>query len=1716
MWRDGLSYSETETLDKSDALTGSAPPPIPNPNLASSVSAINKRAPWVSPETQLALAKANASPAAIDAVAQMAASRWVDENQSSRMEVGQTNVIVRRTLDTLGHIKRLAAKAYETIIPQPVGAAAGAVFDAGEYILEKTGQVIKPATRYTFATLDAFPEAAQNAAAFLVGSSKTDLAGFWDSLSIATLLDNPEMQGDGYFIGERLRKEQARRAREWRGTLHGSAFTIGRGTAGMILRENTVAYKMLSGVIDAAVLLRADPTGLISKGISKAGKTLQLAAKAAKYGGAIDESKMPLISARDIAQQQAFQKFMAKGGKLTQKAKDKLIAEAGGSFDITGPNVNYQNWRKWMENNPLANELAERVAKDEDPLHILEQTFRYEISTDTAIKLANAKTKDAVINALEESAVLGRGAINQNIGRYIRSDSPLAEGIRKSRWFTRMPAGSIVVSGDRFDNVKSIRSMVDGMRIAGVSEEQVAKFGRKAIESFSELAGTPTARKAVVDTYRAYLDNVLEANGLIKEARESILARGVGELDAMKSYLNDRGGVPTDNGFVQAYMNTLKKYFPSDAVAAMVEDLTNVQKGGFVTLANPQEFAYMLDRLQVLPDIREIRRVTRNPFFTKWGITQSDMVAKTRLPGYSGEYVETAMQRVKKLPLTAARRRTMTKKITNRAEYQRLTEEIDDLERRFSGKINDDARAQIDALRDKRAGYVTSEKVWALSPKKRLPLAAVEWMQNTLWKPLNLATIGYIMRNGMDAQVRMAFAGLDSAPKHPFEYIQLVLGKKYRRGITGENIVGEGWRSSTWGDDIREELSHNMAAPGLDSMDTYIQGKATGSFVKVTRASAPGKYSGKWHTTGMIHQGQRIQRKDPATLNLLRMNIAGQSRTETVEMLTKYMENPFTPEYKKLRALFKDGIGAVNELTGQRMTFLPVDFDMLRRTKEGRNTLKNILMEHIDRVMYQSALDWTGDLDDVKFMFAYNAIPDYGARATVKLDELKGVQNARGMAVDESEIVLGGVAKRTMPDGTQVKGAIVGVTETDATFVPFKFDDVLVNADHRDGTAVARRLIDRAPIWDGIKGNKGLPQMVPYEQRKYLEDQKSLRLLDQGTNWFFNRLYESTSRTLEKSPVFRQFYYRFIDENIDTLSSDAAKQVLADLTKKASDEGMDLRTYMGVTDSIFDKFKVKNLFSKPEDVISKIERIANDAAHKGTATAAELDDFAKWQAIQDTKNLLYDASNISSIEDSTRLFMPFVTAWREILGTYATFLWKDNIRTVRSFQRVYTGLEEADPDNDGRGFFYRDPQTNDVMFTFPLSGNLAKALTGIYAPLEAPVRRLSQGISILPAAGPYGQLAASALIPDTPKYDKVNELFLPYGSRGLLETANPLPGWVKKMYEVVPGVGQRTNKMDTVYANTYIEVLRALSVNPTYDLSTEDGMIRLQADAKSRASIIAGMRAMSQFLGPTAGTSEFVIPTNQGDQFVSELTKELERFKQDDYDSAIQKFLDLYGDDLLLYTGSKTRSVKEGLETTQEFGVWERGNKELINAYPRTAAYLAPKGSEFNFSVWQRQLEEGSRERLTDVELVKLAQQRVGAVKYRAAQKAFGPYRTENQANALAAYREYLHSVLPGFPLRTEFKVNVFENDVEELKKLVDDPRAIRNADKGTRDMIDEIKEYLKYRDEAIAAAGGKSLKSKRATPYRAKLFSIGESFAESEPSFARIWQRLLSQEVED
>jgi hypothetical protein len=367
-------------------------------------------------------------------------------------------------------------------------------------------------------------------------------------------------------------------------------------------------------------------------------------------------------------------------------------------------------------------------------------------------------------------------------------------------------------------------------------------------------------------------------------------------------------------------------------------------------------------------------------------------------------------------------------------------------------------------------------------------------------------------------------------------------------------------------------------------------------------------------------------------------------------------------------------------------------------------------------------------------------------------------------------------------------------------------------------------------------------------------------------------------------------------------------------------------------------------------------------------------------------------------------------------------------------------------------------------------------------------------------------LGASQIIPDTPGFDEITNILMPYGRKENFPIA---PTWLSRAKDIISA---DTKNTQTIFANTYIETLRAMTLSGEYNLQDPNDKEKLYADAKQKARVLAAMRVLGQFIGPTSPSAEFKVATEQGDIYATKLVQEFYKLQAENYDTAVQRFLETYGNDAILYISSKSEALMGGLEATEQFGDWERENSGLFDRFPEIAGYMAPGGTDFDFQVWNRQLTSGKRRRLTDRELVAEAEYRVGMAKFREQKAKIGPSPSQEQREWLSAWRQQLYEQYPGFLTNSKFDPNAFTRKVEQMRQMVVDPQLAGN------ETAQALSQYLSYRDKAYAqaeASGLKSLESKAAEPLRDWLSSIGQALSQEVPEFARIYDRELSYEVD-
>lgn len=1450
----------------------------------------------------------------------------------------------------------------------------------------------KTASRWTFAGLQLTPELVQNTAAQVFNPTDPEgFDGWFKSTTLGSLMANSSQAGSGFFVGGDVAVQQARRAREVRGTIevrdkngevNRHAWTVGRGAASVAFTPGSKPYNVLSGFVDAAIQF-VDPTIVGGK---------------VKGAVATARAAVPLVT----------------GGEELARVSRLAARGAAGLNDAETAAFQATKFGKWVTTDRRAVRLTENIvavasdtgASAATKVEKILDIFDYSISTELAQAFSEADDVAKVQGFLGEAAArletvtdevllpkdvrdIPGAKAGYKIFESAREKLPFYRDIRNSRYLATMPKENIVINGSGLDKSNAIRSFSRYFQGVGIGKDsdEYRSIMDEVVTAFTISDDPGASRKAVQDVYEKTLEIVFDRAGLNKASKTDIKAailKSKEELQKARAYAINDSGTIDDAGFVQM----LRKFLPQEVLDEFTPDQWDK-----LVLNGPAAIAQLADDLLILPDFRQMRRVT--------------------------------------------------------------------------GSTN----------------FVTTVRNGERAGDARFALTATEYIQNEIWKPITLMTGGYIMRNMIDAQTRIAMTGLSGFFNHPLDYIMWVTHKKGRFDVLGGDFEEAFARAvddtvMNWSDemdDFLDAIQFDTYRHLEDSSAARQRLFRTGNFTIVDEATDP-----KAHTIGYVDNLGQIF-GDEINNFMAKLVAGGVPAHERERIVKEWLLSPAGDKArKKIERYLKLGVRVKDPDSG---------FETIIKVGDVTD---DVMAAWVDKLSVSRIERIVRGDEDLAVVAGFNRVP---------LTEVDGAGRTRVVPrfeqmaddLDPNMIVSGTGDAGTLvwlDDGIN-QGVVVSVSDATGqkvlTIQPVHGDDAFTG--DRLGSSALRDLIDAK------RADKKLAPKVTRAERA--SDTKSgvasdfQKSKDWVTDKFFKGFYGKKSAQLEKSPLFRQAYYREVEFAAEALAPDAARKLLENIRRNVVGTKMTPEQYVG-----------------SKKLIKKLEDIAGSSS-TATGTIQELDDYAKAIALDFVKTTLYNATERNNLEDILRVVIPFGVAWREVIGTYAKAGLQDPTR-IRRAQLIFDGARKFDPDGDGEGFFYKDATTGEYSFNWPWSGWVSDLALGVEAPLQMPLKRISIGLGVIPSIGPVAQVAYSKLAPDTPSLDFINGMLLPYGRK---EQMGFVPLWAQRLSQAIEG---NQYNLETVFGNTYIETLRALSTSGEYDLKDPNDQEKLYADARRKAQVLTGLRALGQFVGPTSPTPEFRVDTKIGDMYAAQLVKEFQKLQAENYDTAVSRFLETYGNDAILYLSNKTESLRGGLEATEEFGDWERGpGKQLLNRYPQVAAYMAPGGANFSFEVWERQIRGGKRRRLTDQEIVDLAQYRAASAQYRTLREKLPPNPSDEQKAWLRKWRIQLNKEYPGFPAVAEFNPGEFPEKIDEMERMVQDPSLADN------DVAGALREYLVARDKAVAryteAGGSESgfATALAAAPLRDWLAQIGRALKVQTPEFARIYDRILANEVD-
>lgn len=1594
--------TDEDNLDKEaqDSITAVAnASKTATPQQAQMLADLYKKMPWVAPKVLLAASKnASLSPEAQNAIANAGATQYIQQNDPNNP------------------------------------AKKKGWWDRNVY------DKVKSISRWTFAGLQFAPDLAQNVASQIFsGNDPTGVNGWFKSTQLGTMISGDDA-GEGFFFGGKAADEQARRAREFRGTINGHAWTIGRGAADVVFTPGSKAYSLLSGFLDASVQIFADPTlyagqalkaaktGEAAKGVWGTRKISQVIADAAVERGLIQTDKIPALT-KEAAEAAA---------KISRGDIGINSAEAISFVD--------SDYFRWFDKNNKARRLTERfsgfaaeatakisagkltgeaaeIERGKVALKII-QDFKGRIDGETAMRLAEADDPLKVKAVLAEAASqLGRETQSVLLPRQIgdirgagatyaarelaRERVPLWRTIRNSSWWEQIPVEGAIVNGSSLDRVKAIRTMDNWFRGIGYHTEKTADY-EKFMGKVTAVMSSPDGAQRAMRFEKIYDDFITEITkfaGADKAVAEDVIRRSREELAKVRSYAVDNAGLPDDGGMVQM----LRQYLPKNVLKKFSPDeLDNLKTNG------PGALVELVDKTLVLPDFRKYRAIVGNP------VTRN-------------------------------------------------------------------------ALRT-RAG------------DERVLVAVTNQLQQEVWKPLILATGGYVVRNLIDSHIRIAARGYQSFFTHPFQFIQTVIGSRYVGPLerptdkfgrvvarTFEDMNDEEIAATLGGiwDDYAKATNktvYNYLRDPLTANERQFRGE---NFSLITRQG-----DRQAHTTGYIDSIGQVS-TDPILQQMARYWRL--PRDERNAKILNWMETTSEGKQAKKDVLdfFANGVRIPHHKSGRNYY---ATFDKASEAEK--------LMAWIEGPSTARIKNLIGDDEDMRFVIQHDRVPliEDVALPNGKTQRQVAalVNNQRvdtltpavpGQPLDVGSVVVMGKGKEgviTDIRTIQVKDPFnpgVVIDEQIADIQPVAAGNAFsrrTNDPSLFGSDRLREIVD-------LKGDAGiLPQFVKRAER--IEKGKTVGLdklsgaLDSGVRWFFGGLVGTAQKKLERSPFFRQAFYKEVADSAMLLSRDEQLKLQKQITSYVDDLNQDL-SRRGLSNLTVERYV------GGKDIYKRIF----DTPATGDATINDLQNFASAVALYDVERTLYNAAEKSNFEDMFRIVAPFATAFRETLGRYTEFLIEDPSR-IRKTQLAVNAMtyDNDDPDDFVSGFFDKDPVDGKNVFNLPIGGWAGAVLA---FPTKGPFQ-----IANLPGFGPTIQIAASEFLPDTPKLDDVRKFVLPYGEQNLSAL---LPAWARRGVEAIKA---DTTNMATMFGQNYGDTIKYLLTSGKYDTSNPDEMAQLYADAKSKARSLTILRALFQFTGPTSPRLDFNVELENGDAMASGISQAWYDMRSENPDTAVERFIETFGEEAFAYMASKTRAVAGGVENTEAFRQWQLENSDLFEQYDTVAGYLAPGGDEFSFQAYNRALQAGLTRRLSAVEIKEAADYTIGNFYYRRKRDLMGDTLTDEQRAWLKEYRNVINKKFPGFPVSAQFNPNQLDQDIADLRRIISDSRVADNPTAAS------IRKYLDYRDQALAEAqkaGLTTLDSQKAGPLRDWLSSIARVLIDENPEFSRIYTDKFSPEVD-
>jgi len=410
--------------------------------------------------------------------------------------------------------------------------------------------------------------------------------------------------------------------------------------------------------------------------------------------------------------------------------------------------------------------------------------------------------------------------------------------------------------------------------------------------------------------------------------------------------------------------------------------------------------------------------------------------------------------------------------------------------------------------------------------------------------------------------------------------------------------------------------------------------------------------------------------------------------------------------------------------------------------------------------------------------------------------------------------------------------------------------------------------------------------------------------------------------------------------------------------------------------------------------IERSNRLAGHTKRKPAQVAAtqltldEIEKVAVAKAIEDTRDLFFDLSKRGNWADASKLIFPFADAWWEVLTRWGKLF---NPVKAEEFGRPFKNLhriQQATMGTERSGWFETNERGERVFKWFPgaaIATEMMSSPEGFGIRNTASMNQLgfidfSDTRAILgPGMGPYMQIPAAAIRPFEGTAIQSVIDWAVFGSfdpgevdaQGVTDMI--LPTYLKKLWAQASA-----GEHDERFASMTIDVANTLfaSGDPKYaDIATNrESMEALMDDARRIVGTYGWVDVLVSWVAPLQPKAvvELVNTTTEGNERVIQMTAVADDYgfllRHMDEKTALATIIDWYGEDPLMVARKSYRVLERPMsDGGYDFSVTHPTEMDLM---PYTIAAFMPVdvGEEFSSQEYQRQIEEGDRQKLTAAE----------------------------------------------------------------------------------------------------------------------------------------------------